>query len=592
MLPQSFKNLPANSTETSALKELLDSDLELRSFILRRQEKVQAQCTYANKATGVFADCLATMNAVNDAFAASILSTKALEDALKNTLNLYDNHCDILAPTSSTKGLLATWAEIVALTEVLLTHLERAAPQVETHLHLVADEHAAHESVHIAASVSMRPCIRSLRAVNRSIAQKKSLLFGIRSVPTDILSRIFIEAVDARQCEIITSLSSHYYIGPSLQDLNALSTTLNLVPFTLSATCKRWRAICQSTSRLWRYARVPSMSIRHMPKIIGKAQFEQCVLLSRKQPLDLTVYPCYGVIHQGATYPNLALLAESQVLRVSIVWHSRYAIPPGVPSPTELCIVPSANFSAPHIQSVPTELLAKTKKLRCTEFTPQIGSAVGIQTLHISNSTHGSLPSFRSLLENCPELKELHLEIEVYPTMNHDALRIIHQQLHTLLLTGMALPWVTNTLFAGCRFPHLSRFVLTDINGLDPTWDSGRLHLISDQLSRITHIEVQAVSEPDVVAHFRPLFDASTALRTLTLAGSAVGPMLRLMTLSPPKRVNELRSCNSNVNGTTLRDYLAAVESDSGGTSAMRVVWNDCPNFAGEYGGAFGELSL
>jgi len=37
-------------------KRLLDSDIEHRSFILRRQEEVQAY-TYATKATGIFADC-------------------------------------------------------------------------------------------------------------------------------------------------------------------------------------------------------------------------------------------------------------------------------------------------------------------------------------------------------------------------------------------------------------------------------------------------------------------------------------------------------------------------------------------------------
>ena len=578
----------------SALKKLLDGDLELRSSILRRQEEAQAQYNHAKRAARVFADCLATMTAAKDAFAATILSIKALEEALKNTLNLYDNHRDILAPTSSTKGLLATWAEIVALTEALLTRLERAAPQVETHLHLVADEHVAHESVHIAASVSMLPCTDSLRAVDRSIAQKKGALFGIRYLPTDILSRIFIEVVDTRQREIVTSLSSYYYVSSLHYDLDALSTTLNLVPFTLSATCKRWRTICQATPRLWRYARVPTVvsPVRNKRQIIGKAQFERCVLLSRKQPLNIIIYPCYDVIYNSATYANPALPLESQILGVNLVWHSHYAIPPGVPSPTELCIVPSANFSAPHVQSLSTELLAKTKTLRCTEFTPQIGSAIGIQALYISLSKHGLLPSFQSLLENCPKLEELHLEITVYPTINHNDPPFTHQQLHTLSLTGMALPWVANALFAGCGFPHLSRFVLTDINGLDPAWDSGILHLMSDQLSHITHIEVQAVSEPDVVAHFRPLFDASTALRTLTLAGTAVGPVLRLITLSPSKRVEELRSCNSNVNGTTLQDYLTAVERDRGGTSGMKVVWNDCPNFSDEYGGVFGELHL
>jgi hypothetical protein len=172
-LSEGFKNLPANCTETSALKELLDDDLELKSFLLRRQEKVQARYTYAKKAAEVFADCLATTSAVRDAYAASVLSTKALEQALKNALNLYDNHHDILSTISSTKGMLATWAETVALTEALLTQLDKAAPQVKTHLHVVANEHAAHESAHIAASESMLPCSGLLHAVDQSISKKR-----------------------------------------------------------------------------------------------------------------------------------------------------------------------------------------------------------------------------------------------------------------------------------------------------------------------------------------------------------------------------------------------------------------------------------
>jgi hypothetical protein len=53
-------------------------------------------------------------------------------------------------------AMLATWAETVALTEALLTHLAKSySVQVETHLHLAADEHAAHESAHRAASETL-----------------------------------------------------------------------------------------------------------------------------------------------------------------------------------------------------------------------------------------------------------------------------------------------------------------------------------------------------------------------------------------------------------------------------------------------------
>ena len=595
MLSQSYQNLPANSTEFSALKELLDSDLEHKSFILRRQEKVQVRYTCAKKAAEVFADCLATASAVKDAFAASILSTTALEESLKNTLNLYNNHRDILAPTSSTKGMLATCAEIVALTEALLTHLEKAAPQVEAHLHLAANEHSAHESAHIAASVSMLSCTDSLRAVGRSISQKRAAVFGIRHVPIEILLRIFNEAVDARQREIIASLPSHHYVGSSDQDLDELSTTFNFVPFTLSATCKRWQDICQDTPRLWRYARVPMIvpSNRRRRKIIGKAQFEQCVLLSRKQPLDLTVYPCYDVINNDATYPDLTLLAESQIFRVIIVWYrGNEAIPPGLPSPTELVIVASANSTTPYTQVLPTELLASTKKLRCMELTPQINSAVGIETMHISLSKQGVLPSFKKLLRYCPQLEELQLEIKVSQTLHVSAPPFTHQQLHTLFLTGWATPWIAFAFSVGCRLPRLTRLVLTDINAFDPTCNIWTTSPAKDQFTHITHIEVQAVSAPSVLSHFRQLFEAATALGILTLAGSAVEPVLKLITLSAPKRVDKLLLRNSNADGTTLREYLAAIERDGGGTSGMKVTWNDCPNFSGEYGGAFGELRL
>jgi len=579
----------------SALKNPLDGDLELRPSILSRQEEAQAQYTYAKKATEVLSDCLATTHAVKDAYAASILSIKPLEKVLKNALNMYDNHRDILETISSTKGVLATWAETVALTEALLTHLDKSTPRVEAHLHLATDEHAAHESAHIAASRSMLSCTDMLHAVDRSIAQSQGALSGVRRVPIEILQQIFIEAVDASQHEIVTSLPSYRDPESSYHDLGALSTTLNLVPFTLSATCKRWRAICQSTPQLWRHARVPIIcSTNTGYKIIGKTQFEQCVLLAQKQPLELTVYPCYDLAQHGATCPNLVLPAESQALRVNIVWHSNSVIPPGIPSPTELFIVASENYRVRSTQVFPAQLLANTRTLRYTGLMLRIDSAVGVQTLHL---THMKPAGFlyagvlRDLLQDCPQLGELHLENQVYPLSNQQVFDFTHQQLHTLSFMGIVLPWVMKA-FTG-RFPRLSRLVLTDINGYcSAGYSWSPPDSINYQLSLLTHIEVHTASEPSVVPSLRPLFDASTALRTLTLVGSAVEPVLSLLTLSAPKRVQELRLSHSSADGTTLRDYLTAIESDGGGTSGMQVVWNNCLYFSGEYGSVFGELHL
>ena len=325
--------------------------------------------------------------------------------------------------------------------------------------------------------------------------------------------------------------------------------------------------------------------------VIGKTQFEQCVLLAQKQPLELTVYSCYNMSQHGATCPNLVLPVESQALRVNLVWHSNNVIPPGIPSPTELCIVASANFRVRSTQVLPTQLLANAKTLRCTGLTPLIYSAVGIQTLQLSYSKPGQIlnySAFRGLLQNGPQLEELHLENQLYPLRDHHVFDLTHQQLHTLSLTGPVLPWVMK-VFTG-RFPHLSRLVLIDIDGFGYSWSPP--HSISDQLSLLSHIEVHAVSEPSVVASLRPLFEASTGLRTLTLVGSAVESMLGLLTLPASKRVQELRLSHSDANGSTLQDYLAAIERDGGGTSGMQVVWNNCANFLGDYGRAFGELLL
>jgi hypothetical protein len=137
---------------------------------------------------------------------------------------------------------------------------------------------------------------------------------------------------------------------------------------------------------------------------------------------------------------------------------------------------------------------------------------------------------------------------------------------------------------------HTICFVFADIHGHISMTFSGNLHSIRDQIPPLIHIEVQALEH--VLAQPLPPIEFLTPLHALTIVGSAVEPVLRNLTLSAPKKVQELRLSDSNANGTTLREYLAAIEKDGGGTSGMQVVWNNCPNFSGEYGAAFGELHL
>ena len=292
----------------------------------------------------------------------------------------------------------------------------------------------------------------------------------------------------------------------------------------------------------------------------GKRQFEQCVLLTQKQPLDLTVYPCYNANHHGATYPNLVLPAGAQTLRINIVLHSNHAIPPGIPSPTELYLVASVNSPALNTQALPTQLLANTKMLLCKGLTPQIDSPVGVQTLHISHSQTGASLPFRDILQNCPQLEELHLENSLYSQMSDSTSPFTHQQLHTISLKGITLPSVICAFEVGCRFPRLSRLVLTNINGLHPAWYHQRPCTSNDLLSQFTHIEVSGLSGPHGVAHLRLLFDASMALHTLTLVGAVVGPVLALLVWPAPKRVKELRSHNSDANGAILQSYLTTIQ--------------------------------
>ena len=590
-LSRSFRNLPASDTEIFALKKLLNGDLELRPLLLHRQEEIQAQHSYSKKAAEVFADCLATTTAVKEAYATSMLSLEGLKTSLNNALNLFDGCEDILATISSTKGILVTWAETVALAEKLLTHLDETTTQVETHLCLAASEQAAHETAHHVASGSLRHYTNFLRTVDQGIAEKKGVLVGLRLVPTEILPQIFMEVVDARQHEINNSLSSYSDTGDSYssRDLNEYSKTLNLVPFTLSATCKRWRAICQTTPQLWRYARVPTIvSTSNGYKIIGKAQFKRCTLLAQRQPLELTIHPCYDVIHRGATYPNLVLLAESEILRVNIAWYGGHAIPCGVPSPVELYIVASANSPSHYVQSLRSELLVNTKKLRCTGVIPSLSNQpAGVQSLHIVLNKSGSLPEF-NIFQNCQQLQELSLEINVTQSFPFGS-AFTHQRLHTLSLTMHALRWVLCAFSDGYRLPCLVRLVLIDINGTPSPWNISRS---SDQFSHVTHIEVQAVSLPIAVAHIRPLFEVATALRTTTLVGNAVEPIMTSLSSSIATRVEELILCDSDADGTTLRDYLAAIVHNGGVTSGMKVVWKNCPNFSGDFGKASGELCL
>jgi len=581
-LPQNFENLPAINSEKSALKKLLEGDLELKFTIARRQEEVQAQYSYAKKAAEALTNCLAATTAVKDACTVSTLSTKGLREAIKSALNVHGDQKEVLATISSTNGILAAWAEIMALTDTMLTQLDKVTTQVETHLHLAAYQEAVHASTHIAASGCLRSCTESLRVVNRSIVQIK-----LHFIPTEILVQIFMEAVDTRQHEITNSLSSYRDTASSHSDIKKTRETFNLVPFTLSAICKRWRAICRSTARLWRYARVPTPTPPYPPsKVIGKTQFEQCLLLARNQPLELTIYPCYDAIHQGATYSDLVLPSGSQILKVHLISYDIRAIPDGIPSPTELCVVAPANFKSPYTQAFPTKSLANTKMLRCTGLLPEFADLVGIQSLYIFLSTRGTLPSFCLLLQNCSRLKELHLEIGTSQGLLRTT-HFTHLELLHLSLTGHALPWLIYSFSQGCRLPCLTRLVLTDINGFSATHDISQTR---DQFSLITHIEVQAVSTPSAVAKLRPLFDAATALHTLTLAGSAVEPTLNMLTLPVPKRLEKLILREVGAIQKRLYNYLVAVGVNGGGISGMKAVWNNCQSFVSQNGKVSGEF--
>ena len=238
------------------------------------------------------------------------------------------------------------------------------------------------------------------------------------------------------------------------------------------------------------------------------------------------------------------------------------------------------------MQTLSSELLANTKRLRCTNITPSFSNQHGAQSLHIVLSKSGSLPQFIDLLRNCPQLQGLYLEVNMAQSIP-DTWAFTHYQLHTLSLTGFALQWVIYAFSVGCHLPFLTRLVLIDINGSPSPWD---ISDISGEFSHVTHIEGQAVSASGIIAWLLALFEVATALRTTTLAGNAVAPVLKLLTSSPPTRVEELILHDSDADGTMLRDYLVAIEEHYGGSSRVKVVWNNCPNFASKYGEASGEI--
>ena len=237
-----------------------------------------------------------------------------------------------------------------------------------------------------------------------------------------------------RQREIINSLSLCYTAGISCHELDRLSTRLNLVSFPLPATYRRWPAICQTTPQLWGYAFVPMLLPTHDGNnIIGKAQFERCIVLAQNNHLN-SRYIHYDTAYHGANYPDLVLPAGSQILRVNIVCDQSSVISREVPSPTELCVLGSADSPGRSAYILPPELLVNTKKLRCTEITPSFsGRPAGVQSLHIVLRQSGA-PQFRELLEHCPKLQELYLEVFMVPSTLSPRLRSHLRLLSSCLL--------------------------------------------------------------------------------------------------------------------------------------------------------------
>ena len=595
---QRARNLPAQQNEATALETLLREDLEFENLIKTRRRALRGRIYQAESAAKAISQCINVTDIFRGVYGANTISTEGFEGRITKALEVHSSYPDILTAIPSTSELLATWSDILRLTDEVSASLERAKLQAEVHLHMCAVEQIAHESAAAAAKRSLLAIGGSLNGLKGSISQNRKHVYSIRCLPTELLQQIFNILIVEKQAFLNSQLNTFPSSPKSYStDPAGMWKTINFVPIILSGTCKRWRDICESTPSLWRFLRIPTtLNPEFNPWVIGGLPFARAIANTNGQNLEITLYPSLKA--ETVTKYISAIPSEHSIARLNIIEGS--IIPPKLSTALGVWFIGHPGGSEVKIVDLVPTRLQKAQYIFCNDRLPLIRNGpLLLRSLHITLSKACVFPGIGQLLTGLPVLQVLKLWFVVAVTYQ-ESTAYTHHSLHTISISSCALPILQLSVRDGVSIPAFRHLQLLDVNktfaylGADNNAASFAL---------ITHLTIEAVSSPRGSVKIRAILDVMTALLTLRLEGTAVGPGLNALFLEPVMRIPDITLHDSDANCAPLREYFAKLAEESQGgplqnppqavneVRLVRVTWKNCPGFLRHYGAASGNIS-
>jgi hypothetical protein len=465
---------------------------------------------------------------------------------------VHSSYSAVLTAIPSTSELLTTWSDILRLTDEVSARLERAKLQAEVHLHLCATEQIAQESAAEAAKQSLQAIGVNLMSLKSSISQKRRKIYSIRCLPTELLQQIFNLLVEEKQASLNSRLRSSPSSLPAYTtDPAAMWKTINFVPINLSAICKRWRDICESTPSLWRFLRIPTtLHPDFNPWVIGELPFARSIANTNGQNLEITLYPSLKV--ETVTQALSTIPLEHSIARLNVIGDVK--IPPTLSSALSVWFIGHSGSSEVKIVDLVPTRLKRAQNLWCIERLPLIRNGpLLLRSLQVSLTNSCAFPNLGQLLTGSPVLQILELWFRVGVTYQGST-ACTHRSLHTIGTTSCALPILQLSICDGVSIPAFRHFRLLDV-------DKQFAYLSADNnattFALVTHLTVDAVSSPQGSVKIRGLLDIMNSLLTLRLKGTAVGSGLNGLCLEPVMRIPEVVLHDSVANCAPLREYLA-----------------------------------
>jgi F-box-like len=586
---QLARNLPAQQTETAALETLIREDLELKNLIEKRQRTLRGRISEAENTAKGFSACIRATDAFRGIYAANSPAPGTVAERTAKALKVNSSYSSILTVVPSSNELLATWRDIIRLTDEVSACLERAKLQAEIHLHSCAIEQIAHESAVVAAKQSLQAAGGGLQGLKSSISQKRKKIYSIRCLPTELLQQIFNILVEEKQAFLISRLNTFpsspkgYSIDPG-----AMVQTINFVPIILSGTCKRWRNICESTPSLWRFLRIPTtMPPDFDPWVVGLLPFARSIANTNGQNLEITLYPSHKseIVAQALS----AIPSGHSIAKLNVI--EGVKIPSALSS--ALTVVFVGHLGGPQIKTVDLvpQRLQKAQHISCYERLPAIPNGhLLLHSLIIGLTNACVFPDIGRLLTSLPVLRILQLLFRVGVTYQRSTACTNHS-LHTIRISSCAFPILQLAIRDGVSIPTFRRFLLRDV---DETFAYLNLDNNAATFGFVTHLTIDAVSSSQGSVQIRALLNVMTALVTLNLKGTGVVPGLSALSLEPVMHIPEIALHDSNAICAQLREYIAILGEESRvdkDAPSVRVIWKNCPRFSDYYGAASGALT-